>query len=136
MNLKLRSAAPNSVGRRLVITSAFACGPEALSPLLHSLQMHVLDVDVLVFSSDRDVERLSLPQERLPFLRLEPVAFPPQVIRGRLALARKLMVRGRRKMRRIRLFSLRDPSVAIERQVGAGLSTAAGSVWIKPFTTM
>lgn len=79
---------------------------------------------------------MDAPAGATPVPELEPVAFPPQVIRGRLALARKLMVRGRRKLRRIRLFSLRDPSVAVERQVETGLSTAAGSVWIKPFTTM
>jgi len=77
--------------------------------------------------------RLAGLAERFPFLRLETVAFPPRVIRGRMALARKVVAHGRLRLRRVRQFAMANQSVAIEQPAAGGLSTLHAHFLIRRF---
>jgi hypothetical protein len=122
-----------TLGRPLIITSAFSYGSEALWPLMHSIEIHSPTAQVLVFTSTQDLAQLSPLCERFPFLRLEPVRFPPRVIKGRMALLRKLAARCRSKLRRVRQLVLADQSVAIEQAPGWGLNTVHAHFLIRRF---
>ncbi len=117
----------------LVITTAFRYGPSVLGPLLHSLQQYAPTAEVLVLTSREDLEKLTPLTHSFSNLSLETVALPPRVIRGPLALPRKLASRTKRWFRRRQQQLIRQPIIAIEEARRFGLSTAHSHFLIRRF---
>lgn len=121
------------MSRPLVITTAFSYGPGDLWPLLNSLHTYAPTADVLVLTSEDDLEVLAPLRQIFPGLSLEAVDLPPRVIHGRLAIPRKMASRAKRWLRRRQQNLLQHPSIAIEETRLFGLSTAHAHFLIRRF---
>jgi hypothetical protein len=121
------------VSRPLVITTAFSYGPNELWPLIHSLQQYAPTAEVLVLTAAEDLDRLAPLIENFASVSLESVELPPRVIRGRLAIPRKLGSRTKRWLRQRQQQWISKPSIAIEQPRRLGLSTAQAHFLIRRF---
>ena len=121
------------VSRPLVITTAFSYGPNELWPLIHSLQQYAPTAEVLVLTAAEDLDRLAPLIENFSSVTLESVELPPRVIRGRLAIPRKLGSRTKRWLRQRQQQWISQPSIAIEQPRRLALSTAQAHFLIRRF---
>jgi hypothetical protein len=119
--------------RPLVITTAFSYGPNELWPLAKSLQEHAPTAELLVLTAPADMNRLSPLQDAFDSIAIEAVSNPPKIIRGHLAVPRKLGASAKKWLRRRQqqLSPLSD--IAVEGPRHLGLSTIHTHFLIRRF---
>lgn len=88
------------MGKSLVITTAFAYAPVDLRPLACSLQRNSPDTDLLIQTSTQDLKQLTSLQGEFSNIRFCTIPNAPRIIKGRLALARKVVSHSLKNLRK------------------------------------
>ena len=86
--------------RSLVVTTAFGYTSDAVRPLAYSIHKNCPNTDLLIQTSGKDLSKLIDLQDDLPNVRFCIIKDSPQIIKGRLALARKAVKHSMRRLRK------------------------------------
>lgn len=123
----------SNTGRPLVITTAFSYAADDLWPLANSLQRHAPKADLLILTAAADLARLVTLKDAFNSVTIEVVRNPPTIIRGRLAMPRKLGASAARWLRRRQQQLAPSATIAIEAPRRLGLSTTHSHFLIRRF---
>lgn len=123
-----------------IITTSFGYDSTVLIPLVESIQRHSPKSHLLVLTDSSGLAELSSLKRHYPFLTIKSVEPAPKVIRGRFALARKILSRSQKLIRRILqqsrygiLVEKGGPPISIEDPRRLHLSTCQAHLLIRRF---
>jgi len=127
------------VANNWIITTSFSYHALVLTPLLESIDRHCPNASVLILTDKAGLEQLANLPKRYRQVRLRAVDTPPKVIYGRFALARKILSRSFKLMRRCLQQTGRlirgngERPISIEQPKPLGLSTCQAHLLIRRF---
>lgn len=122
-----------------IITTSFSYDAIVLTPLLESIDRYCPDASVLILTDKAGLEQLANLPKRYRQVTLRAVNAPPKVIHGRLALARKILSRSHKLIRRSlqqtgRLIHWKgERPISIEQPRRLSLSTCQAHLLIRRF---
>ncbi len=127
------------VANNWIITTSFSYSALVLTPLLESIRRHCPGASVLILTDNAGLEQLASLPKRYNQVILRAVNTPPKVIHGHFALARKILSRSQRSIRRsLQQVGLRNRGkgerpISIEQPRRLSLSTCQAHLLIRRF---
>ena len=128
------------VAKNWIITTSFGYEAFVLRPLLQSIRRFAPSSGVLILTDDAGLEQLSSLTAHGGQVHLRAVKTPPKVIRGHFALARKILSRSQKIIRRTlqqaghTIRGARQPlTISIEEPRRLSLSTCQAHLLIRRF---
>ena len=137
MNLHRKGLAV--VANNWIITTSFGYNNLVLTPLLESINQHCRGASVLILTDNNGSKQLASLQKHYNQLTLRTVDTPPKVIRGQFLLARRILSRSQKSIRRAlqqarhAISGKAQNPIAIEQPRRLSLSTCQAHLLIRRF---